>query len=195
MSAMKEGYGPAFTKVFQDMNNCLVSSRAEIRRRRPDLSSNVPDQSTMMKNISESKWIRYYTVRVKTGHNNDFEENIKLLKTAFEKQPSRNPILVSQAAVGQVNGTYYVASFWKSLADMDSQVVSLRDLLGSDFERYQKGTAEHTISSEWSIARISPELSNPPKEIADANPDFWKPKPAAAAKPKAKATPSEKPGT
>src|SRR5437868_12046221 len=111
MSAMKEGYGPTFTKVFQDMNNCLVSSRAEIRRRRFDLSSNVPAQSALMKNIGESKWIRYFTVRVKTGHNNDFEENAKLLKAAFEKQPSRNPILVSQAAVGQTNGTYYFASF------------------------------------------------------------------------------------
>src|SRR6266567_5961421 len=59
MGAMKEGYGPNFMKLFQDMNNCVVSSRGEVRRRRIDLSWNVPgDQAAVEKMVGQSRWMR-----------------------------------------------------------------------------------------------------------------------------------------
>jgi hypothetical protein len=58
------------------------------------------------------------------------------------------------------------------------------------YARYQKSQETDALGSEYTIARIVPELSNPTPAIASAAPDFWNPKPAAAPKPKPKpATP------
>jgi hypothetical protein len=197
MGAMKESYGPAFMKVFQDMNNCTQSSRGELRRRRQDLSWNIPpDPAALSKYIGESKWLRLLTARVRPGHGADYEDNVKAVKTAFEKASVRRPVLVSQAVVGMPATTYYFSSFYKSLTDMDAAqgAQTLQELMGASvYGAYQKSVADHTLGSEWSIARIVPELSNPPEEIASAMPGFWRPKPAAAPKPKPKAE-AAKPG-
>src|SRR2546425_11246423 len=60
MAALNEALGPAGSaKVNQDFNNSIVSWRAEVRRRRPDLSSNVPaDMAAMNKLIGQSRWTR-----------------------------------------------------------------------------------------------------------------------------------------
>lgn len=192
LSAMKEGYGPGFMKLFQDMNNCVTSARGEVRRRRQDLSWNLPaDASGFSKYVGESKWMRVLTVRVRPGKTTEYEEIVKSIKSAFEKGSPRTPASVSQSSVGQPAGTYYFTSFAKSLGDLDArQTTPLRELMGGDaYQRYQKAISEDTFTSESTIARILPELSNPTAEIAGANPDFWTPKATAAPKPKAKAAP------
>lgn len=194
MSAMKEGYGPQFMKLFQDMNNCSTSARGEVRRRRPDLSWNLPgDASGISKYVGESKWMRLLTVRVRPGKTADYEEIVKSLKSAFEKGSPRTATFVSQWSVGQPTGTYYFSSFAKSLGDLDArQATPLRELMGADaYQRYQKAISEDTFTSESTIARIMPELSNPTPEIASANPDFWTPKATAAPKPKTKPAPAK----
>jgi hypothetical protein len=189
MKAMKEGYGPNFMKLFQDANNCTISSRAEVRRRRPDLSWNVPsDTAAIQKYVGESKWLRFLTVRIRPGRTADYEESVKSLKAALEKSPTRRPTFVSQVVAGRPIGTYIFSSYGKALGDFDIPTgnPTLRELMGSEaYERYQKAGIEDTSLSEWTIARIMPELSNPTDGIASAAPDFWRPKPAAAPKPKA----------
>ncbi|HEY6989859.1 MAG TPA: hypothetical protein VH369_15800, partial [Bryobacteraceae bacterium] len=49
------------------------------------------------------------------------------------------------------------------------------------FERWQKGIAEAEITSETTLMRIMPEISNVPEEITKVAPDFWQPKRVAAA--------------
>jgi hypothetical protein len=186
MGAMKESYGPAFMKLFQDVNNCTLSSRGELRRRRMDLSWNVPsDQAAIEKMVGQSRWLRIVTVRVRSGHTNSYEETLKALKAGFSKGPNRSAGLVSQSAAGTPNGTYYVTTFAKSLADYDPvpNAPPLREVLGErGYATYMKSTSDDVISSEWDIARLLPELSNPPAGIADADPAFWNPKPAAPPK-------------
>lgn len=190
MGAIKESYGPNFMKLFQDMNNCSTSSRAEVRRRRPDLSWNMPAGTPdIEKHVGGSKWLRYLTVGTRPGHSLAYEDTIKTLKAGFEKGPNKIPTFVSQSSAGQPSGVYYFTTFGKSLGDFDSPAGSpgLRELLGSSgYEQYQKSSKEDVLAAEWTIARIVPELSNPPDGIAAANPEFWRPKPAAAPKPAAK---------
>src|SRR5882757_6136453 len=54
--SMEKAYGKAATdKLFQDFNQCVISTRGEIRRRRWDLSSNVPsDSAAVMKMLGET---------------------------------------------------------------------------------------------------------------------------------------------
>ena len=190
MSALKEGFGPGVLKLFQDMNNCTVSSRGELRRRRMDLSRNLPsDPAAISKYVGESKWMRYLTIRVRPGRAADFEENLKALNAALAKGSDKRAILASQAAVGMPTTTYYLAGFFKSMGDMDTMAgTSVREVVGEEaYARYQKSVSEDTLGTEYTIARIVPEMSNPTPEIASAAPEFWNPKPAAAPKPKPKA--------
>jgi quinol monooxygenase YgiN len=192
MNALKEGFGPNVMKLMQDMNNCTISSRGELRRRRPDLSRNMPgDQAALSKYVGESKWIRYVTIRVRPGHIAAFEESLKDLNAAYAKGADKRPILASQSAAGSAIGTYYLVGFYKSMGDMETMVRPVREVIGEEaFARYQKSQETDTFGAEYTIARIVPELSNPTPEIASAAPDFWNPKPAAAPKPKPKpATP------
>jgi hypothetical protein len=190
--ALMEAYGPTFMKVFQDANNCMVSSRSELHRRRTDLSWNVPgDMSEIDKMVGQSRWLRVLTVRVRPGHTVSYEEVLKALKAGFEKAPNRVPGLVSQSAAGTPSGIYYVTAFGKSLGDFDPapNTPSLREVLGErGYDTYIRSNRDDVIGSEWDISRILPELSSPTEGIAKADPAFWNP--SATAPPK----PAPKPG-
>jgi len=88
--------------------------------------------------------------------------------------------------VGQPIGVYFVTRPLASLAEADGNP-PLSQLLGDKYKGYQKGVADNTFSTEISIMRYLPELSNPPAEIAAADPAFWNPKPPVAAKKAAEA--------
>jgi hypothetical protein len=45
-----------------------------------------------------------------------------------------------------------------------------------------KAASESVLTTESSISRIRPELSNPAATIVAAAPEFWSPKPALASK-------------
>lgn len=197
LSAMKEAFGPAVPRMMQDFNNCLSSSRTELRRRRWDLSVNVPaDPASVFKTIGEARWLRALAVHVQPGRVDEFEAHVKMFKDAMEK--ANGPMtLVSQAVAGQEGTVFYLSTVRNSLASFDAAPPSLRELLGeSGYQQFQKSSAESVRGTETSIFRLLPELSNPPKEIADASPDFWTPKPAAASRSRAKpkAAPEAKSG-
>ena len=94
------------------------------------------------------------------------------------------PTLVSQSVVGQQGTVFYITQLRPSLAAFD-EIKPLPQVLGEDgFQRYLKASAETVLYSETNISRFVPELSNPPEGVVSAAPDFWRPKPPAAAKPK-----------
>jgi hypothetical protein len=187
MDSLKEAYGPSLPKLLQDYSNCIISSRAEVRRRRMDLSWNVPtDPAELNKRVGQSRWIRTLTVRVRSGHGPSYEDSIKGVKAGFEKSPLHTTVLASQAAAGQPATVYYFSTFLKGLGDVDAQASGppLKELMGEEaYSRYQKTGADDVITAEWTMSRLLPELSNPPEDIANADPSFWKP---AAKSPAAK---------
>jgi hypothetical protein len=76
--------------------------------------------------------------------------------------------------VGQPGTFYYITKPLGSLDEMDG-APSMSQTLGADgYKQFQKGLAENTLSTEITIIRYLPELSNPPAEIAAADPAFWK---------------------
>src|SRR6266446_1623568 len=87
MEALQKTYGKAaMDKMFQELSQCTLSSRSEIRRRRWDLSSNAPsDPAAYSKLIAESRWLRTNAVHVRPGQIATFEALLKDLKTAREK--------------------------------------------------------------------------------------------------------------
>ena len=177
MKAMKESYGPGFESIFHELDNCVISSRSELRRRRWDLSSMPGGDEGYAKYIGEAKWIRTTAVRVRPGHMAEYEEMAAMLKEAAETADATTVRLVSEVVAGASAGTYYVSTLQPSLGGFEAKMATARDLLGDEaYARYLKVVAESVIGSEPMIGKLLPELSNPPEEIVNITRDFWAPK-------------------
>ena len=190
MAAMNKAYGKAATEqIFRDIDSSLVSSQSEIRRRRWELSANVPaDTAAMARMIGEARWVQTTAVHARPGQGPKVEEQLRAVKTANEKSAAKVTVLVSQAAFGQTGTVYYVTTFRKSLGDIDS-ATPLSQLLGDDgYRKFQAAASEAVLSTESTLSRLRPDWSNPAEPIVAAAPDFWRPKPVVASK-SAKETP------
>ncbi len=187
LGALNKAYGSAgAAKLLQDSNNCTLSSRSEMRRRRWDLSANAPqDAAAQAKLVGETRYIRTVFVHVRPGHVLDVEAQIKDVKAAWEKANPQLPLLVSQADAGQHGTVFYVSRLQSSLAGLDTGVPLPQAMGEEGYRKFLSTSAESLQGTETVINHFLPELSNPPEEVVAASPDFWRPKPKPAAKPKA----------
>jgi hypothetical protein len=190
MGALNKAFGKeAADKILQDWNNCIASSRNELRRRRWDLSRKAPtDAAAYTKLVGETRVLRTVAVHVRPGHIADFEALLKELKEAGEKSSDTQTVLVSQVVEGTKGITFYVTALRSSLAGFDKNP-SIRDILGEEgYKNYLKTNADSVSGTESTLFHFSPELSNPPEEVVQVAADFWQPKAVtASAKPKAAA--------
>jgi len=187
MGALKGAYGVAgMEKLLADNDSYLISSRSEIRTRRPDLSSNLPADNAALNNIvGKSRFFRIVSVRTRPGRGLDYEAELRKIKEASERQTPGRVTSVSQSSVGQALGVYYLTNFGDSIAALASPK-SLPELLGErGYRDFSKNSADTTLGVDIIIGRLLPELSNPPADMASADPAFWNPKPPPPAKPKA----------
>jgi quinol monooxygenase YgiN len=193
MNALHKALGkPGTDKLMQDLNNCLVSSRSEVRMRRPDLSSKVPgDPQAFAKLIGESRVLRTIAVHTRPGHGGEFEALLKEVNAKAEHTANTQTLLVSQVVEGGEDA-YYLTFLRSSLSGFDKNP-TLMDILGEEgLTKFEKKIAESVARVDSAIYRFSAELSNPPKDIAEVAPDFWNPKPImASAKAKPQTTTAE----
>jgi hypothetical protein len=179
----KPGGKAAAEKIFQDFNNTVVSTRSEMRRRRPDLGTNVPSNAADSAGVlGKARFLYMVTVRVRPGRALEYEDQIKMVRDARAKGGQKQTWFVSQSVVGLQGASYYITRPLGALGDMDGSPALPQVLGPNGYKQYQKGLADNTFSTEIAIARYLPELSNPPAEIAAVDPAFWNPKPAPAAK-------------
>jgi len=183
MGALQKTYGKVATdKMFQELGQCTVSSRSEIRRRRWELSSNAPsDPAAFAHMIGDSRWLRTTVVHVRPGEIATFEALLKDLKAAREKASPPLTVLVSQAVAGQEGTVFYVTTLQSSLAGLDA-IPPIQQTLGEEgYAKFLKVSAETVSGTETVINRFLPELSNAPEQVASIAPDFWRPKSMVAA--------------
>jgi len=186
IAALNKALGQAGAeKLEQDFNSTLVGSRVEFRRRRWDLSANVPaDPASLLKLVGQSRWLRTTVVHVRPGHVLDMEAHLKELKAALEKTNPPQVTLVSQAVAGQSGTVFYVTAPEGSLGGFQSRTPTPQLLGEEGYQRFLKMLAESVEGTETVINHFLPELSNPSAEVTAAAPDFWTPKPKMAPKPK-----------
>jgi hypothetical protein len=186
--AMQKAFGKSGTdKTLQDFSQCVVSSRSEFRRRRWDLSSNVPaDAEGMTKMLGDARWLRTVAVHVRPGQADAYEALLKDLKAAREKASPPITTLVSLAVAGQEGTVYYLTTLQNSLAGFDA-LPSMQKLLGDEgYARFLKTNAETTANTETVINHFLPDLSNAPEDVVAIAPDYWRPKAVVASKGSAK---------
>jgi len=184
-------------KAGQDFVSYLAWSRTEFRRRRWDLSHKPPaDAEAYAKLIGESRYLRTTAVYVRPGRIVELEALLKDAKAAAESNPLTQPVFVSQVVEGGKGTIFYVSTLRSSLAGFDHNP-SMLEILGEDgYKKYLQVAADTVETTESTLYRINPELSNPPDDVVKVAPDFWHPKEVMApmAKPKAPAkAPAKKP--
>jgi hypothetical protein len=136
-------------------------------------------------------------VRVRPGHNTDFEEARKIVKMAHEKAGLKDNHSVYQVLSGYPAGTFLIASAYKTIADLESvpeiHGKAYEDAIGEDGQkRLRELASSGTIGAETLIFAVDPKMSFPSKETVAADPDFWAPKAVVAKAASAKAAPTTK---
>ena len=195
MGAMQKSLGAAGSaKLMQDFSNCLSSTRGEFRRRRWDLSANAPtSESGMNQLVGQARWLRTAIIRVRPGRGRDYEEQLRTIKQSRERAATKSLTLVSQSVAGQSPTIFYITNVVGSLGALDA-IPPLPELLGEEgYRNYQKTVSEVVLAVEINVSRIVPELSHLNEATVSVAPEFWRPKPPAAAKPKATAAAEAKP--
>ena len=137
--------------------------------------------------VGQARWLRTAIIRVRPGRGREYEEQLRVLKQARERSTSKTPTLVSQSVAGQSNTVYYITNVVSSLGALDT-IPLLPDVLGeAGYKSYLKTVSEVVLSTEINVLRIVPELSHLTEAMVSVAPEFWRPKPPAAVKPKAAA--------
>lgn len=170
------------------------SNLAEVRRLlaifRPDLSY-LSDQ--FAQNMPKMRYMSVVLVRLLPARDSDFAGAVHMVKEAYEKSGSDQPLVVYQIISGAPGPSYLFFAPMVSLKAMDDAPArgkAMRDALGEDnAAKALKTSAEVTAASESFLFALNPRLSYVSKEFAAVDPDFWTPKPP----PKPAATPGTAP--
>ena len=133
--------------------------------------------------LAGTRFFRTVRVQVRPGRILDYIEAWKHWQKALAAVPGLNA-WVSTSMTGPTTA-FVVASYFKSFAEMDTASAAVQQALRSPtYAGFLKATAPMVTETKWEIYKLRPDLSCPQDELIAADPDFWKPKPMPAAKPK-----------
>jgi hypothetical protein len=131
--------------------------------------------------------MRYFDIslyRVRAGHSHEWEELVKLVKAAYEKIPDVHWATYA-AMYGQEDTTYIIFVPMKSLDEVDKSTQQDKQFVEAMGEDGMKKLSELESSAvefhQSNLFQFNPRMSYPRDEWIKADPDFWKPKPAAKA--------------
>jgi len=137
--------------------------------------------------------MRYFEIslfHIKPGHDKDWETLVKMYQSAFEKVPDAH-WATYETVYGQQDGTFVIFNPMKSLAEVDRNFANgkqFEEAMGEEgMKKFRELSAVTIESSQTNLFEFNPRISYVDDAWIKANPDFWKPKPAAA-----KATKKEK---
>jgi hypothetical protein len=134
--------------------------------------------------ISHMRYLEIWVAHVKPGHYREWEELNKVYKAGYEKAVPQGHWAVYEAGYGMPNGTYLFMTARKTASELDrgpQDEKATMAAIGEDgMKKLDELFAASVESSESQFFAFSPQMSYPPDEWVKADPDFWKPKPAAA---------------
>ncbi len=141
--------------------------------------------------------MRYFEIsawQVKQGHDKDWDEIVKLVIAAYKKIPDAH-WAAYQAVYGFPDTTYIVFNPMKSLSEVDKSFAANKDFeaaMGEEGMKKLAGLSASAIElSQTNLFAFNPRMSYPADDWVKADPEFWKPKAAAA--PAAAKKPADKP--
>ncbi len=174
-------------RLIEKDGELLTNGRSLVAVLREDLSAGSPVE------IPKMRYFRLITFRVRPGHESDFQDAVKIVKTAYEKAKIDTPWAVFQVAGGMPGPTFMLFIPMKSLSEIDTAITragAIREAEGPENEKaLAKMASDGYATVESNILAFSPGMSYPAKEFVARDPEFWTPKPEA--KPAASAKKAE----
>jgi hypothetical protein len=141
--------------------------------------------------LSAMRYLDISAYHVRPGHDKDWNDLVKMVKSAYEKAVPEAHWGVFAQYYGGEGGTYLVLTARKSLSEIDRGFLDNKQFqaaMGEDGMKKLGELVAVTIeSSLHNLFAFNPHMSYVADEWIKSDPDFWKPKasamPAAAAKP------------
>jgi hypothetical protein len=146
------------------------------------------------RDLGHARYMEISVFHVRRGHRAEWLKLGKIVKDAHDKAGTSAHWSMFEMAYGAQDGEYVALSADNSMADIDtgySEEKKFMDALGENgVKQFRELLASAVDYSRSELFSINPRMSYVSDEWIKADPDFWKPKPAAA--PAAKAAAAEK---
>jgi hypothetical protein len=138
-------------------------------------------------NLLGKRYMEITQFVVKPGHTQDFEAGAKLYLETNKKANLDTNWATFQLMYGANTGDVFIfITTLKSLAESDKEMglneQFVKAMGESNMKKLNELSAASIESQMTNLFEINPKNSYPPDEWLKAEPDFWKPKPAAPAK-------------
>ncbi len=137
-------------------------------------------------NITEMRYFELETIRMRPGHDKEWEELIALYQGAATKMNLDEHDIFYGVHYGAPDGTVLIFTPRKSLGDLDAAMgmgKAFQEALGEKGrEQWAKLAEELSAGDSTELLEFSPEMSYPPEDWVKADPSYWKPKPMMGGK-------------
>jgi hypothetical protein len=145
--------------------------------------------------IGSARMMEFEVFHLKPGHEADWDTAVKMVKDAYAKGvPDAHWDMFEMVYGG--GSTFVVITPLKGGAEIDKNFASGKQFMEAMGQEGMKKLSELSAAAidsiENNLFAINPHMSYVPDEIANSDPDFWRPKGAASAGHKAKEEKEEK---
>jgi hypothetical protein len=150
--------------------------------------------------LPHMRYFEFEAFHVRPGRESEWEEAVKMVKAGYEKGEPDVQWAMYQGVFGRAGGTYVVITPRKSAAEIDHDFAEGPKFAAAMGEKGMKKLGELSAasieSSETNLFAFNPRMSYVSDEFANADAEFWKPKPAMPVEKKSKKMKDEeKPAT
>jgi hypothetical protein len=145
-----------------------------------------PDKSYRpIGDLSDIRYVEVTEYTLQPGHGKDWENLVKMVVDGHKKAGTNANWATYELQYGGAGDTYVIFSGDKGLKDIDDGFLDGKKFeaaLGEEGMKKLDELYSHTVaSSDSELFSVNPKQSYPPDAWVKANPEFWKPKPMAAA--------------
>ncbi|HEV3152037.1 MAG TPA: hypothetical protein VGY94_13820 [Acidobacteriaceae bacterium] len=129
--------------------------------------------------IATMRYMQITRVTVRPGHQGEWEEYLKMLRSNLDKAEPGRHIALYQSAFGWENGgIWLLITPMKSLSEVDAADASaakFREAMGeTNMKHYRELAAAAVESSQRNLYAFDPAMSYASDEMVSADPTFWK---------------------
>jgi hypothetical protein len=125
------------------------------------------------------RYMQITRVTVRPGHQGEWEEYLKMLRSNLDKAEPGRHIALYQSAYGWENGgIWLLITPMKSLSEVDeadASAAKFREAMGdTNMKHYRELAAAAVESSQRNLYAFDPAMSYASDEMVSADPTFWK---------------------
>ncbi len=129
--------------------------------------------------IATMRYMQITRVTVRPGHQGEWEEYLKMLRSNLDKAEPGRHIALYQSAYGWENGgIWLLITPMKSLSEVDeadANAAKFREAMGdTNMKHYRELAAAAVESSQRNLYAFDPAMSFPSDEMVSGDPTFWK---------------------